>query len=309
MKLYVDQIIDRLEQLKNEVINAGFIDHRDRLRAFKEYCDRTPVIASCLLQLPKTRYNFRDGIQDLQEKWPAGDASYSYRWDAIRQEVEGYANQRSFMEAQGFTPNNFSKYFVSPLCSYLVHQLAKSGTILYLLLRYKRWVEWFESEQLYKAYESGGGESILDRNLHRFLFESGIDYPFSQPHSPGGQADIVASLETDDPLVLENKVWDSKKNYKEDRVRDGLRQVMDYAAKYGKDKGYVVVFNCDPIPLIFIDDTNPGEWPARLQVDRTYYFIDINIAQHSLPVSQQDKGKPVKRNEVSLKDLWHKVQA
>ncbi len=148
----------------------------------------------------------------------------------------------------------------------------------------------------------------VDRDLRRFLFESGIDFPFSQPRSPGGQADVVASLETDEPLVLEIKVWDSEKNYRENRVRDGLRQVMNYAAMYGNDKGYVVVFNCDVVPLTFVSETNPGEWPARIEADRTYYFLDINIAPQPLPVSQQDKGKPVKRNEIVLRRLWDSLK-
>ena len=303
MKFYTDRIISRLEQLKNEVANADTIDFYDRLRAFKEYCEQTSIIASCLFQLPKASYNFY-----VQEKLPAGDAGYSARWDAIRQIVEKYVNEPSLIPMQGVpTTSPNLRSFVTSLCNYLIHQLDNSGTVLHLLIRYKGWVEWFEAEQLYKDYQVGG-EEVLNKNLRRFLFEGGVDYPFSEPHSPGGRADIVAALETDDPLVLESKVWDSDNSYKENRIRDGLRQVMDYAAKYRKDKGYLVVFNCDPIPLTFIDDTNPGEWPARLQVDRTYYFIDINIAQRSLPVSQQDKGKPVKRNEVNLRDLWDKLK-
>jgi hypothetical protein len=175
--------------------------------------------------------------------------------------------------------------------------------MLYILWRYKRWVAWFEAERLRKIYDRDG-EDGLDRDLRRFLFESGIDYPYSQPQSPGGRADIVAELETDDSLVLEVKVWDSKKDYKEDRCRDGLRQVMDYADKYGKDKGYVVVFNLDPEPLEFVSPTDTGEWPPRLEHgSRTYYLIAVDIAEQTKPISQRDKGKPVKTNQVKLAEL------
>lgn len=175
--------------------------------------------------------------------------------------------------------------------------------MLYILLRYKRWVEWFEAERLRRIY-SDDGEDSLDHDLRRFLFESGIDYPYSQPQSPGGRADIVAGLETDDPLVLEVKVWDSNKSYRENRCYDGLRQVMDYAEKYGKDKGYVVVFNLDPIPLEFVSPTNTDEWPPRLEHgSKTYYFIDVDIAEQTKPVSERDKGKPVKTNVVQLAEL------
>ncbi|MBM4429863.1 MAG: hypothetical protein FJ026_05865 [Chloroflexi bacterium] len=148
----------------------------------------------------------------------------------------------------------------------------------------------------------------MDESLRRFLFESGIDYPFSQPASPRGKADIIAGMETGDPLVLENKVWDSRKGYKENRVRDGLRQVMEYAAQYGKDRGYVVVFNLDPEPLLFINETHEGDWPQRLEYGgRTYFFVDIHIAERRLPISQQDKGKSVRIHRINLNDLLHDV--
>jgi hypothetical protein len=140
------------------------------------------------------------------------------------------------------------------------------------------------------------------------LFESGIDYPFSQPVSPRGRVDIVAGLETDDPLVLEIKVWDSNKGYKENRICDGLRQIMEYATKYGKDKGYVVVFNLDQEPLFFFDQTSKGEWPPRIEYGgRTYFFIDVHIAEKLKPISQQDKGKPVRVNEIYLSSLLNHI--
>jgi len=178
--------------------------------------------------------------------------------------------------------------------------------MMYILLRYKRRVEWFALNQLREMYITSGreGESVLDADLRRFLFESGIDYPFSQPASPHGKADIVANLETDDPLVLEVKVWDSDKGYKEDRLRDGLRQVMDYATKYGKDKGYIVLFNLDEQPISFTSQQNNGEWPPRIEYGgKTYFFMDVHIADITKPISQQDKGKPVQTTKVDLANL------
>jgi hypothetical protein len=148
------------------------------------------------------------------------------------------------------------------------------------------------------------GESGLDRDLRRFLFESGIDYPYSQPRMPGGQADVVVGLETDDPLVLEIKVWDSKKGNREDRVRDGLCQARYYAEMYGKDRGHIAVFNLDLEPLEFENPSSGGGWPARLEVGgRTYYFIAIDIAEQLDPVSRRNKGKPVRVNNVVLPNL------
>jgi hypothetical protein len=166
-------------------------------------------------------------------------------------------------------------------------------------------VEWFEAERLRVEYANAGshGEAVLDRDLRRFLFESGIDYPYSEPDSPHGRADVVAQLETDDPLVLEVKVWDSAKNYRKNRVRDGLRQAMQYADSYGKEKGYVAVFNIDDRPLEFAGSVGGDEWPPRFEVSgKAYCFVDINIGEQP-PVSQQRKGQPVETQRIELAQL------
>jgi len=315
--VYMDRVINRLEQLVVEIRNAcsSGLDYHDRLREFKCFCDSTPMLADCLAELPQVPYDFTVHRDEMREMWPGGMEGYGMRWDAIRKIVDGgrSAEHRAFrqvdtngrIKAPGL--RKMTELFVIPICHFLVDQLESSGTMLYVLLRYKRWAEWFKAEYLRAIYGQAGGnggEDALDENLRRFLFESGIDYPFSQPASPRGRVDVVAGLETDDPLVLEIKVWDSSKRYRENRVRDGLRQVMDYAAKFGKDKGHIVVFNLDQEPLSFISQTSKGEWPPRIEHGgRTYFFIDVHIAEKLEPISQQDKGKPVKVIEIDLAKL------
>jgi len=305
--VYIDQIHNRLSQLFIEIANASFPNYYDRLRDFKNYCERTPVLKHCLAQLPQACYDLKR-IQ-TESQWPGGEGSYALQWDAISQIVDGgpglvHSALRNLTGGmKEYDLPKITEIFVRPIYDYLVYQLGISNTMLYILLRYKRWVEWFEAERLRKVYNCDG-EDGLDRDLRRFLFESGIDYPYSQPHSPSGRADIVAELETDAPLVLEVKVWDSNKDYKENRCRDGLRQVMDYTTKYGKDRGYVVVFNLDPVPLEFVSPQSTGERPPRLEHgSETHYFIAFDIAEQEAPASERDKGKPVKTNMVQLAEL------
>ncbi len=164
MKFYTDRIANRLRQLENEIANAGIpIYYYDRLRAFKTYCDVTPAIASHLAQLPKAVHNFDDHIEDVLENFPAGDRGYGYRWEAIRHAVDALAEKIFLIETQ-FSPNQFTHYFVTPLCNYLVDHLAAPSSILLSLTRYKRWVEWFEAKRLYQDYTEAtaeGGESAL----------------------------------------------------------------------------------------------------------------------------------------------------
>jgi hypothetical protein len=278
-----------------------------------QYCDRTPALAGCLAQLPKSEYDFEINGRDMESQWPEEEKGIAYRWNAISQIVDlgsdgiEKAWGQLMIRGEQNALREIGRLFLIPVFNYLVHRLDDLGMKLYLLLRYKRWAEWFEGERLRKVYASEG-ENGLDRDLRCFLFESGVDYPFSQPRSPQGQADIVAELDTDDPLVLEVKVWDSEKGYGKDRVRDGLRQVMDYADRYEKDKGYVPVFNLDLEPLVLAREATDAEWPARIERGgKTYFFITINIAKQSEPVSKRRKGKLVRVNEIQLEELWESL--
>jgi hypothetical protein len=311
MKLVrTEAMLSRLDQLVAEVSVPEWLHYHDRLREFKHYCETTPALAGCLAQLPMVEFDFSADWRDWEQLWPTAEAGYAYRWDAIKKVVASgncdliTLGPLSSSHGTEVSLDKFTKMFVYPVYDHLVSQVQASVGIVYTLLRYKRWAEWFKASALRGIYQDHG-ERGLDHNLRQFLFESGIDYPFSEPYSPGGRVDIVAQLDSDDPLVLEAKVWDSENGYREDRVRDGLRQVMDYADKYGRDRGYVVVFSLDREPLAFIGDPGTHDWPSRLEHGgKTYYFISIEIAEQLEPVSQRARGKPVQVNEVLLANLW-----
>ena len=307
MRTYNEQVVIKVRQRVDYIRNANEHTYIHHLREFYNFCMTTPALQHALAQLPQSQYEWAKQWHKVE--WPIiDDRRYAFQWSAITQ----LANTRD-PDASNLlmrigsdilhSQSTFTQEIITPLSDYLINSLETSSTMLYLLWRYKLWAEWFEAERLRKIYRDGG-ERNLDSDLRRFLFESGIDYPFSQPRSPGGQADVVANLETDDPLILEIKVWDSEKRYKENRVRDGLRQVVDYTDKYGKDIGYVVVFNIDSIPLEFIGETNNRVKPARIERNHTYYFISVNIAEQEPPISQKDKGKPVIVHEIQLNELW-----
>ena len=313
-----ERVITRLTRLTQEVASASYFDCYDRLREFKRYCESTPIISHCLSSLPPAFIDLGSVNWSGAEQsniWAEGESGYAQRWNAIElltADPRGVERTLSRLAvAQGKTRfldliGYIAQLFVIPLYNYIVHRLQGTSMMAYTLLRYRRWAEWFEAERLRGLYaaDTTYSEKVLDSDLRQFLFENGIDYPYSQPDSPGGRADIVAQLDTDDPLVLEVKVWDSDRGYKENRVRDGLRQAIQYADSYGKDRGYVVVFNLDRHPLEFVSPVSTDEWPPRIEVGgKTYYFIDVNIGEQTQPVSQRDKGKPIETQRIVLADL------
>jgi hypothetical protein len=176
---------------------------------------------------------------------------------------------------------------VEPLIEFLQERIGEASDVLYLLERYVRRVEWFEQERLFAAYEANTarGESVYDSDLRQFLFEQGIDYPFSQPRSASGESDVVANLDGDDPLVCEVKLYDGDR-YGKSYLAKGVQQATAYARDYGKTSAYLVVVNLSPKHLQFHSDSEAKEWPPRIEVGGVTVFI---VHVRALPQASASK--------------------
>jgi len=176
--------------------------------------------------------------------------------------------------------SNYVEEFIDPIVNFLADQLDESSSMLYLIERYKLRSEWFFKEQLTKAYrgKSSGGEAVLDKDLRLFLFDQGVEYPFSTPHSASGRADVISMLHTDDPLVMEIKVYDESKGYKHNRIISGFSQIVKYANDYHKNVGYLVVFVLDAVNFEIQGIEAEKGWPNRILFEgKTYYIVFINL--------------------------------
>jgi len=203
------------------------------------------------------------------------------------------------------TANGIIEDFISPIIYYLHDRLDKSTAIIYLLEKYKRRTEWFTKKELYNKYASAdkGYEQILEDDLRLFLFEQGIDYPFSTPSSSSGRADIIGEIETDDPLVIEIKIFDREKNYGKDRIKDGFSQIVQYTNDYNKDVGYLVIFNMDNAELNFNFEKNDKIFPPKIIFNnKTFYFVVINSSVNP----SASKIGSIKEVEVTEEELTKK---
>lgn len=170
-----------------------------------------------------------------------------------------------------------TEQIVEPLIEYLQEHLGESADVLYLLERYVRRVEWFEQQDLWRAYEADTqhGEATYDADVRQFLFEQGIDYPFSQPRSASGEADIVADLSSDEPLVCEVKLFDGA-SYGKSYLGKGFRQAVQYAQDYGQSSAYLVVINLSEKQIDFPTDGEQSEWPLRVEAPSvTVFFVTV----------------------------------
>jgi len=174
--------------------------------------------------------------------------------------------------------------FFKPIYNYIVEKISEVDMILYMLLRYKIFTEWYNKELLFDLYSNNQevGESILDRDIRKFLFLSGLDYPYSKPRSPVGETDILAIVK-EKPIPLELKIF---KGDNRDHIKNGFTQTLLYSTDYNSSIGYLVIFNVSDKELKF--NLSKTEIPQRAEFSgKTIFLITVNIFPHSQPASKR----------------------
>lgn len=190
---------------------------------------------------------------------------------------------------------DFTERVVIPFFDFLGERIGAESSVLYLLERYVRRVEWFDRGPLYKLYRENTpqGERVYDTDLRRFLFEQGLNMPFSQPKSASGLSDVLGELDTDDPLVCEVKLFDAD-NHGKRELAVGLNQVVSYAHDYGKGAGYLVVINLSGRPLELPHDGEGKTWPPFIEVGGVRVYLIAVRALPTVSASKLGKANPVR---------------
>jgi hypothetical protein len=172
--------------------------------------------------------------------------------------------------------DKFVEMMVHPIIDFINDQLDEANLVLYLLEKYKRRVEWFTHGELLARFMSHEGikEDIFDADLRRYLFDQGVDYPFSKPRTSTGDADIVGMIDANNPLIVEVKYYDGG-DYKKNRILKGFTQIVNYTEQYNKNIGYLVVFNLTAVQINIESDDNTNQFPARVNFNNKDYYIVI----------------------------------
>lgn len=174
----------------------------------------------------------------------------------------------------------FIENYIDPLVNYIHDKLDEANFVLYLLEKYKKRTEWFLHKTLLEKYKqaSANYEQLFEDDLRLYLFDQGIDNPFSTPKSASGRADIVGLIDSKDPLILEIKIYDSSKNYKKNRVIDGFSQIVKYSNDYNKNVGYLVIFNTENIEIEIRTEDSDRNFPTKVIFNnKVYYIVFINL--------------------------------
>ena len=317
--LFPLQLRVRIQDRKARLYRSGYKTYQAELRYFLQFLRENSYTRALLTRIDaNTSVDVEQWIRESgprqASQFPDSEEGRAKVCFAILQDCadEGINELirwgRVFVSSPGVDFDGMLAYFteavVEPLVNYLDDQIDDGGNVLYLVERFKMKAEWFRRKELYCLYQgdTSAGERNLDLELRAGLFDGGIDYPFSQPSSPSGQADVVALLESDDPLVLEIKVFDPDRNRGKRHLRQGFQQVLRYAQDYNQVLGYLVVFNCSANQLVVSPaETAESEFPPRITYSgRTFFVIPIDIHPDVVSASKEN---PNTRSVISLQEL------
>jgi hypothetical protein len=307
-------LIVKLNEWRDRIIRSGFLQFDNSCDYFFNKIKKNPELYPFLstshylpslaslraidLQYELPEWKFKDEEQEAVMKFAFLQFLLEQSEGSMKTWLFNISGGNNYKDAIG----NFVESYINPVVIFLSDQLEESSNMLYLLEKYKSRSEWFFRESLTKTYQNNSrqGESKLEEDLRLFLFDQGIDYPFSTPSSASGRADVVSMLHTDDPLVLEIKVYDETKGYKLNRIIDGFSQIVKYANDYNKYIGYLVVFNMDAINFEIKQSETVKSITTKIIFEgKSFYLIFINLNQQ-LTAS---KAGIIKTQSISVNDL------
>jgi hypothetical protein len=291
---YNHNLRTNLQEWKNRLYRATYNEFGNQLKYFYSNIEKEKVLKAIIddacseFPYSETKINeLTDHVErgaNLEFENESDHVAFVYQQMKNLIAEHGYSSIQNLIIFHGGdferTKNKIIEEQIAPLTYFLHDQLEKSSSTLYLIEKYKRRTEWFNKRKLNEAYNSAtkNYEQIFEDDLRLFLFDQGIDYPFSTPKSPSGRADIVGSIDTSDPLVIEIKIFDQSKGYSKNRIKDGFTQIVKYTNDYNKDFGYLVIFNMDvKEPNIKLQESKKLFPPMINFNDKTFFFIVINL--------------------------------
>lgn len=318
--LHLHNLRVRLQERRNRLYRTSHKTYGTELRYLLQFLESNPYTHSLLSALDvNTPVDFEQWEAEQSNRevqfphYEAGRAKicYGILKQCTSQKKSSVGHQWLFAFSPDLDPNldqmhyAFTEAIVDPFINFLHDQIDDGGNILYLVERFKLKTEWFRQEELYQLYQedTSVGEASLDRELRASLFDGGIDYPFSQASSPSGKADVIAQLDTDEPLVLEVKVFDPSRSKDKRHLRQGFHQVFRYANDYNQSLGYLVIFNCSErrLAISLEEETLETGFSPRLTYGgKTFFVISIDLNPNTTSASKEN---PTSRLAISYQEL------
>jgi hypothetical protein len=273
----------------------------DELKLFFEFLRTNPLLSGLLQELRTNMPDFKTAYDQMAARrrilWPTTENERVKLCLSFLEYCSSSNNQNepfNIAYSVGFTGRTvvegshfFLEQFLMPFYEYLDQHIEEYSSVLYIIEKFKLRAQWFERARLFDLFNAdpSRGEAVLDKQLREFLFDNGVEYPFSTPASASGRADIVASLHTPDPVIIEVKIFDGESRGRA-YIRQGVTQISKYVSDYNKHVGYLVIFNVCDRELRF--SLRCPDKPSRINFEnKTIFLIDIDIYHDIQPASER----------------------
>ncbi len=299
---YIQSVRSKLQENYQLLERVSWDAFQSELRLFFQFLEGTHIIKSILDELKTVSVDVGawQALVNKERSFRLPDG-YDYKQRAalclailkkIKDDNNQHAVTQMFSLISSFSRvadhvDLFTTNILRPFYSYVDNRIDTGNLPLYIVKRFKHRTEWFEANSMLSEYvsDTAHGEEKLDRHLRKFLFDQGIDYPFSTPLSSSGRTDILANLEREDYFIIEVKIFDTK-SYDRSYIRKGFVQVINYAEDYNKDIGFLVVFNVSDKRIDFDFEEEGGFVRAN---NKVIFFVVINLKNPTIPASKQKK--------------------
>jgi hypothetical protein len=307
-----------LRERFKRLMTTGYATYAHELSLICDWIRGQPALRSLIAEIASAEQDVDAGawIKSLQGhgnlQWPTTTEAGRARliWELL-QEMIGLGDRATLNFRHGVTSASnlneaaraITETLVAPLFDYLTERIGNESSVLYLIERYVRRVEWFDRAELYEKYKANTrqGEKVYDDDLRRFLFEQGINMPFSQAKSAAGLSDVVSELDTDDPLICEVKLFDTD-NHPKRGIGSGVNQVVQYAHDYRKNAAYLVIINLSGRALELPTDGDEKAWPRYIDLEGVRVHLVVIRALPVESASKLGKAQPVTVTKQNLVD-------
>jgi hypothetical protein len=305
----------KLRQRFRRLMTASYGSASHEVRLAVEWIDSQPALRAILAEAALVESDldfdaFHNGFANLRGHltWPnrteAGRATIV--WDVMKRHAAADAAGRGeeltmhYGHGTGFGERGatamwqtFPEQVIQPLIDFLDERIGDESSVLFVLERYVRIVEWFDRENLHTAFEAdkANGEEVYNLSLQRFLFQEGGYVTHAKARSASGEADLIGGLDSEDPLICEGKLFDSRgKSY----IDRGFHQVIKYAHDYNQSVAYLVVFNLTDKLIQFPTDGPSDAWPPYVEMAGVrVYFVGVRAFPPPATASKAGKATTV----------------
>jgi len=194
---------------------------------------------------------------------------------------------------------SFMNVIVDPLILHLESALGTRSSMLALLKHYKSKVELFNRDDITvrMAQNKKNAERAAKLHLFEYLHDNRLVF-FVEPTIGEDEPDLIALQGTDDPLIVEGKIFQEDKR----AITSGFHQVYRYTQKYHAPIGYLIVYNTKERPIeIHGDGVEANIQYVRLPSGVMIFFIIIETMPNPKSASKRPRHNPivVERNEIT----------